>query len=228
MTSNDFEYITRKEAETMAPDAPDVVLVPGFLSREEADALLERIRSGAEFRQNYIQLYGRKAIPRLEAWYGSWDYPYSKGIVLKAAPMPGYLQDVICEISALGFGEFNAVLINRYRNGKDYISPHSDDDYGDPEPTIRSLTLGATRPFRLARMISGSKLDRSTMGRIPAGTRRSASDARSNQFRVAAMGAQNGQANRRAHQSDVPHEAGAESSHKTGIETAVERRCRAC
>jgi len=159
----DFEYMTRSAPTAEARQAPDVVLVPGFLSREEADALLERIRSGAEFRQNYIQLYGRKAIPRLEAWYGSWDYPYSKGIVLKAAPMPGYLQDVIREISAAGFGEFNAVLINRYRNGKDYISPHSDDDYGDPEPTIPSLTLGATRPFRLARMISGSKLDRSTM-----------------------------------------------------------------
>jgi alkylated DNA repair dioxygenase AlkB len=141
---------------------PDVVFVPGFLSSEEADTLLERIRSKADFRQNYIQLYGTKAIPRLEAWYGSWDYPYSKGVVLKAAPMPSYLQTVIDRITAAGFGMFNSVLINRYRNGNDYISPHSDDDYGDPEPTIPSLTLGASRPFRLAKMISGSKLDKST------------------------------------------------------------------
>ena len=179
MTSNDFEHITREKAETMArkagaeaftdtakaspvTDAPDVVLVPGFLGREKADALLEHIRAESEFKQNYIQLFGSKPIPRLEAWYGPWDYPYSKGIVLKAAPMPGYLQDVIREISALGFGEFNAVLINRYRDGKDNIAPHSDNDYGDQEPTIPSLTLGATRPFRLAKIISGSKLDKST------------------------------------------------------------------
>jgi alkylated DNA repair dioxygenase AlkB len=121
--------------------------VHGFLSREEADALLDRIRSEADFKQNYIQLYGRKAIPRLEAWYGSWDYPYSKGVVLKAAPMPDYLRDVIGKIEAAGFGSFNAILINRYHDGKDYISPHSDDDYGDAEPTIPSLTLGAARPF---------------------------------------------------------------------------------
>ena len=101
MTSNDFEYITRKEAETMTPDAPDVVLVPGFLGREKADALLEHIRAESEFKQNHIQLFGSKPIPRLEAWYGGWDYPYSKGIVLKAAPMPGYLQDVIRQISRL-------------------------------------------------------------------------------------------------------------------------------
>lgn len=141
---------------------PDVIYVPSFLGRDEADALLERIRAAGEFRQNYIQLYGRKVVPRLEAWYGSWDYPYSKGVVLRAAPMPDYLQAVIGRIAAAGFGTFNSVLINRYRDGRDYISPHSDDDYGDPEPTIPSLTLGSARPFRLAKITSGSKLDKST------------------------------------------------------------------
>ena len=143
-------------------NTPDIIFVPGFLSRQAADALLSHIRSEADFKQNYIQLFGRKAIPRLEAWYGSWDYPYSSGIVLKAAKMPGYLQEIIEKIAAAGFGEFNAVLINRYRNGKDYISAHSDDDYGDSQPVIPSLTLGATRPFRLAKIIGGSKLDKST------------------------------------------------------------------
>jgi alkylated DNA repair dioxygenase AlkB len=141
---------------------PDVVLLPSFLSGKESDALLGHIRSKADFRQNHIQLFGRKDVPRVEAWYGSWDYPYSKGIVLEAVPMPDYLKEVIDKIAAAGFGEFNAVLINRYRNGKNHISPHSDNDYGDPEPTIPSLTLGAARPFRLAKIISRSKLDKST------------------------------------------------------------------
>jgi len=145
---------------------PDVAYIPDFLTQAEADELLARIRTAADFRQNYIQIYGLKAIPRLEAWYGTWDYPYSKGVVLKAAPMPDYLQAVIDKIAAAGFGTFNAVLINRYRDGKDYISPHSDDDYGDAEPTIPSLTLGAARPFRLAKMVVNEvnrmKLDKTT------------------------------------------------------------------
>lgn len=142
---------------------PDVVFVPKFLTQPEADELLARIQTMADFRQNYIQLYGRKAIPRLEAWYGSWDYPYSKGVVLKAAPMPDYLQAVIDKIKEAGFGTYNAVLINRYRDGRDYISPHSDDDYGDAKPTIPSLTLGTARPFRLAKwIVKGKKLDKST------------------------------------------------------------------
>jgi alkylated DNA repair dioxygenase AlkB len=157
------DWSERGQEETMTKRmTPDVVFVPGFLSREEADALLSRICSEANFQQNYIQIFGRKTVPRLEAWYAPWDYPYSKGVVLKAAPMPDYLREVIDKIAAAGFGEFNAVLINRYRDGKDYISAHSDDDYGDSQPVIPSLTLGAARPFRLAKIIGGSKLDKST------------------------------------------------------------------
>ena len=143
-------------------DRPNVAFIPGFLSPVEADDLLNAIRQNADFKQNYIRLYGMKAIPRLEAWYGSWDYPYSAGVVLKAAPMPSYLQQIIDRIEDAGFGSFNAVLINHYRSGSDYISPHNDDDYGDPEPTIPSLTLGASRPFRLARIVGKNKLDKST------------------------------------------------------------------
>jgi len=159
---DDGESLRSEARHPATKPTPDVVSVPNFLTQAEADELLARIKTAADFRQNYIQLYGRKAIPRLEAWYGPWDYPYSKGVVLKAAPMPDYLQAVIDKITAAGFGVYNAVLINRYRDGSDYISPHSDDDYGDPKPTIPSLTLGAARPFRLAKIVGGSKLDKST------------------------------------------------------------------
>jgi alkylated DNA repair dioxygenase AlkB len=128
---------------------PDVLYIPDFLTPEQADDLLKRIGSEADFRQNYIQLYGKKAVPRLEAWYGPWDYAYSKGVTLKAAPAPDYLQAMMCCLKECGFGEYDAVLINRYRGGDDYISWHSDDDYGNPEPDIASITLGAARPFRL-------------------------------------------------------------------------------
>jgi protein gp37/alkylated DNA repair dioxygenase AlkB len=129
---------------------PDVLYFSDFLPQVRADELLARIKAQADFRQNRYTFKGNTGLrPRLEAWYGSWDYAYSPGTVLKAAPMPDYLQAVIDRIKACGFGEFNAVLINRYRSGRDYISWHSDDDYGDPEPTIPSITLGEARPFRL-------------------------------------------------------------------------------
>ena len=40
---------------------PSMIFVKEFLNRGESDALLERIRSEGDFKQNYIQLYGRKA-----------------------------------------------------------------------------------------------------------------------------------------------------------------------
>ena len=158
---NDACALTEAEFPAGIGFKPDLVNIPSFLGKTEADALLERIRTEAEFKQNHIQLFRRVAIPRLEARHGPWDYPYSLGVVLQAAPMPEYLQAVTHLIAKAGFGNFDAVLVNRYRNGHDCIAPHSDDDYGDPEPVIPSLTLGAARPFRLARIVGG-KPDKST------------------------------------------------------------------
>jgi alkylated DNA repair dioxygenase AlkB len=145
-------------------DKPDVIYISDFLNQKEADELLAKIKTRADFHQNYIQIYGTKAVPRLEAWYGSWDYPYSNGVILKAAPVPDYLLTVMARLKAREFGEYNAVLINRYRDGSDHISWHSDDDFGDSKPTIASLTLGAVRPFRLRPRADKTKLIEYTPG----------------------------------------------------------------
>ena len=43
---------------------------------------------------------------------------------------------------------FNSVLLNRYRNGKDSMGWHSDDETElGPAPVIASLNLGAARRF---------------------------------------------------------------------------------
>ena len=45
---------------------------------------------------------------------------------------------------------FNYMLFAQYRDGQDSITYHSDDeDFLGKDPTIASLTLGATRPFML-------------------------------------------------------------------------------
>jgi alkylated DNA repair dioxygenase AlkB len=126
---------------------PDVIVVPGFLTEEEADQLLATIKAKADFRQ---YMSGRRAPrPRMEAWYGLWDYKYGRGETLKARmPMPDYLTALIEKIAAAGHGaEYNGVLINWYKDGSQSIGAHSDDDYGDPSPTIPTLVLGAARPL---------------------------------------------------------------------------------
>jgi alkylated DNA repair dioxygenase AlkB len=131
---------------------PDVVFIPKFLTQAEADDLMVRIKTKADFRHNDSAYPGRKR-PRLEAWYGSWDYPYGRGTVLEAAAIPDWLKPEFDRVATAGLGTYNAVLINLYRHGKDKVDPHSDDDYGDPFPTIPTLVLGECRPFYLARII---------------------------------------------------------------------------
>ena len=48
-------------------------------------------------------------------------------------------------------GGFNHVLANRYRDGADSMGFHADDEpeFG-PDPLIATLSLGASRRFRLA------------------------------------------------------------------------------
>ena len=46
--------------------------------------------------------------------------------------------------------EFNAVLLNLYRNGNDSVAWHSDKEHMiGKNPRIASVTFGQTRPFRL-------------------------------------------------------------------------------
>ena len=127
---------------------PDVLYIDNFLAKSEADALEFRLRAEVAFDQKLLKMYGREVpIPHLEAWYGEHDYPYSAGLVLKAKPFPEYLRALMFKVEKAIGENFNSVLINRYRNGRDYIGWHSDDDYGSAEPTIPGLTLGATRRF---------------------------------------------------------------------------------
>jgi alkylated DNA repair dioxygenase AlkB len=45
---------------------------------------------------------------------------------------------------------FNSVLLNLYRDGRDSMSFHSDNEAQlGPEPVIASLSLGATRTFQM-------------------------------------------------------------------------------
>jgi alkylated DNA repair dioxygenase AlkB len=107
-----------------------------------------------QWRQDHLQLYGRRiALPRLTAWYGEpgLRYAYS-GIVNEALPWEGPLQELARRVEQAAGSRFNSVLLNLYRNERDGVSWHSDDEPElGSEPVIGSLSLGATRTFQLRR-----------------------------------------------------------------------------
>lgn len=99
-----------------------------------------------------MRLFGRDIdAPRLSCWIGDpgTDYSYSR-VRFQPRPWPAVVQQLRTELHALTGFAFNSVLANRYRDGRDSMGWHADDEreLGDA-PVIASLSFGATRAFRL-------------------------------------------------------------------------------
>ena len=133
------------------PDG-ELVYAADFLERSEADALLETALALPDWEQHRLCLFGREVLaPRLSAWYGDPGAAYSySGVALEARPWPAAilaLRECLCAERGL---EFDSVLANLYRDGNDTTGWHSDDERSlGRNPTIASLSLGATRRFLL-------------------------------------------------------------------------------
>lgn len=52
---------------------------------------------------------------------------------------------------------FNAVLLNYYTNGEDYISPHSDKETSPRYPAVGTISLGGTRTFQFIHQKDGKR-----------------------------------------------------------------------
>ena len=123
---------------------------PGWLAASDADALAARLRDELPWTVHRIRMFGRWVdSPRLSCWMGDADarYRYS-GALFEPEPWHPAIRALLPALERACGARFNSVLLNRYRNGKDSMGWHSDDE---PElgtaPVIASLNLGATRRF---------------------------------------------------------------------------------
>jgi alkylated DNA repair dioxygenase AlkB len=89
--------------------------------------------------------------PRLIAWYGDAGmiYTYS-GIQLTPLPWTEALLDIKSRVEAVAQTDFNSVLLNYYRDHRDSMGMHSDDEpeLGE-QPVLASLSLGEERTLIL-------------------------------------------------------------------------------
>ena len=135
---------------------------PHWLDAGAAAALLAALRDTIAWEVHRIRLFGREhASPRLSCWIGDPGarYRYS-GSQFEPQPWPQALDRVRARlVRELGV-DFNSVLANRYRDGRDAMGWHGDDERElGPQPVIASLSLGATRRFVLKhRQEPGRKL----------------------------------------------------------------------
>lgn len=141
-----------KSVQVISLEDGELTFIERWLSGDASRELFSQLHKSVAWEQSVITIYGRQvAIPRLNAWYGDPDchYGYS-GHQLRLNP---WCQPLLHLREALNL-EFdlsmNSVLANLYRDGRDGMGWHSDDE---PElgkrPVIASISLGGLRHFTL-------------------------------------------------------------------------------
>ena len=144
----------------LLPDA-DIEYIEGLYSVEEATELFTVLQQSLDWRHDDIRMFGKiMKVPRLQAWYSDngLTYRYSN-MTLASKPWTATLAILKKRISDYCQHDFNAVLANLYRDQRDSVSWHSDDEaeLGNM-PIIASLSLGAARDFQLKHIDYKEKL----------------------------------------------------------------------
>jgi alkylated DNA repair dioxygenase AlkB len=128
-----------------------------FLNSEVADALFAELRSATPWKQ---EISRGRPFPRLTAWYADagLSYRYS-GVTHHAVEWTPALREIKNRVEQASGADFNSLLLNLYRDGKDSIGLHGDNE---PElgtnPVVASVSLGAVRQFVLKHKKGKEKL----------------------------------------------------------------------
>lgn len=132
-----------------------------FFTTAESNALLESFISKLPWESMTIKMFGRDTkIPRLQCWIGDegCEYRYS-GKQLNRQIWNQDLTMIRKKIFKELKIDFNSVLANYYRDGKDSMGWHSDDEKElGPNPTIASISFGSERDLVFRNKISKKTL----------------------------------------------------------------------
>jgi alkylated DNA repair dioxygenase AlkB len=138
----------------------DVRYQATWLPEPTADRLMRVLSGEIPWTQHRVRIFGRELpSPRLSAWIGDAGavYVYSR---VRHEPLQWTpaLNELRARLHAEFGVDFNSVLANRYRDGRDSMGWHADDEPElGPRPVIASISLGATRRMRFRSRAPGSR-----------------------------------------------------------------------
>ncbi len=105
-------------------------------------------KSGEGWRQNDIRVFGTwHKEPRWTAWWGP-SYSYAS-VQWPARKLEGSVAALTNQVAEMAGAKYNAVLVNGYRDGQDAMGWHRDNEPEIDPSSIASLSLGATRTFKI-------------------------------------------------------------------------------
>lgn len=153
MTLDLFQQANSEPQNIVLPDA-DLLYWPAFFSSQDSEEWYSKLLEKVDWQEKTILMYGREVlVPRLSAWYAdkTKNYTYS-GSLHTPLDWSDELSTLKKQLEQTTAAQFNSVLCNLYRNEKDSVAWHSDDE---PElgtqPVIASLSFGETRTFQFRR-----------------------------------------------------------------------------
>lgn len=136
----------------LLPYDGSAVLHEQFLESDGARRAFDELLAENAWETHDIVVFGKRhREPRLSTWHADDDrqYEYS-GLLRTPLPMTPLLVDLRDRCERVTGARFNSVLVNLYRDGNDGVGWHADNEaVNGREPTIASISLGATRRFDL-------------------------------------------------------------------------------
>ena len=112
--------------------------------------VMQRLLDETDWRHEQVQVWGKLHMqPRLTAWHGEASYRYSGKTFhpLPFTPLQLHIKEVVERATGR---RFNSVLLNYYRDERDSMGFHADDERElGPDPAVASVSFGAPRTFIL-------------------------------------------------------------------------------
>jgi alkylated DNA repair dioxygenase AlkB len=143
---NDTDLFNSGELREKNFDIPDaeLKLYEHFFNREESDQFYRILLEETPWKQEPITLYDKTYLsPRLTVWYGKrrTDSPI--------VPLTPTLEVIRKRVEHTAGVRFTSVLLNLYRDGKDGVGWHRDNEREYGNNPIGSVSFGETRPFQI-------------------------------------------------------------------------------
>ncbi len=149
-------------SENILPEQGELYLLKQFYPVEQSQQWFDRLYYQLNWQQERLFIYGRWLdVPRLMCWYGDTgaDYQYS-GVNHQPLSWTDDLTQIRRDVEQVCQKSFNSVMANLYRNGRDSMGCHADDEKElGVNPLIASVSLGETRLLRFKQLKSSQKLD---------------------------------------------------------------------
>ncbi|MBA4167869.1 MAG: alpha-ketoglutarate-dependent dioxygenase AlkB [Chitinophagaceae bacterium] len=137
--------------ENLLPFSGEAYYFPAVFAQTEREKYFNSLCDEIKWKQEPIKLFGKEIMqPRLTAWYGDPGKPYTySGTTMQPMEWTKDLLEIKLAVEKLSHVHFTSALLNLYRDGKDSMGWHRDNEKMlGPAPVIASASFGGERTFQ--------------------------------------------------------------------------------